>query len=176
VPQTHLLLLAAALALAGCAGNEVFLSGVRAVVADLRAEQRAMRQEIRDLRESLPKSTAADQQADTEPPAAAPDEPPAAPAPPAPAADPKAPTAPAGKPGKPPTQGSVNIQVESNPAGAAVYVADKKVGLTPVIIKTPVGSSEINVRLEKSGYRPRLMTLRPDEDTKISVQLARKSD
>ncbi len=177
-------LLLAALALSAacaCSGKEEDPSDLRAEVADLRAEQRAMRQEIRELRESLPKSTeAAASPDDLEPPAAAGDQPPAAPAtaPPAStaAADPKEPAAPPGKPGKPPAQGSVNIQVESNPAGAAVFVADKKVGLTPIVIKTPVGSSEISVRLEKSGYRPRLMTLRPEEDTKISVQLAKKSD
>ncbi len=176
-------LAALAVAASACSGSED-LSDVRAEVADLRAEQRAMRQEIREIRESLPKSTAAEEEAaSTEPPAAAPDEAPAEPPPAAAAAapaDPKAPkaapAAPAGTPGKPPAQGSVNIQVESNPAGAAVYLADKKVGVTPVILQTQVGSSEINVRLEKKGYRPRLMTLRPEEDTKISVQLAKKSE
>jgi hypothetical protein len=173
-------LAALAAALCACAGSDEDLTDVRAEVADLRAEQRAMRQEIRELRESLPKSTAAQEEAA---PAAAPDEvpaePPAAAAAPVPAGskDPKpAPSASAGKTGAPPAQGSVNIQVESNPAGAAVYLADKKVGETPVMLRTPVGSSEISMRLEKKGYRPRLMTLRPEEDTKISVQLAKKSE
>lgn len=169
--MTRTLLLA--LGLAACSGNSTSdkeLSDLRAELVDQRAEMRSMRQEIRDLRESLPKSTApAEAAAEPEPdaPAAEPKTP-AAPA----ASDPKA--APAEKPGKPPAQGSVNIQVESNPAGATVFLADKKVGMTPVILQTPVGTSEISVRLEKSGYRPRLMTLRPDEDTKISVQLAKK--
>lgn len=169
-------LAALAAAASGCSGNDEDLSDVRAEVADLRAEQRAMRQEIRELRESLPKSTAGEEPAaSSEPPAAAPDQAPAsAAAAPAEPKDPKA--VPAPPAGKPPAQGSVNIQVESNPAGAAVYLADKKVGETPVILKTQVGSSEISVRLEKKGYRPRLMTLRPEEDTKISVQLAKKSE
>ena len=181
-------LAALAVAASACSGSDEDLSDVRAEVADLRAEQRAMRQEIREIRESLPKSTATEEQAaSTEPPAADDDEAPAEPPPAAaaaaaapayPKAPKAAPAAPARStgPGKPSAQGSVNIQVESNPAGAAVYLADKKVGETPVIIKTQVGSSEINVRLEKKGYRPRLMTLRPEEDTKISVQLAKKSE
>ena len=175
--MTRTLLLA--LGLAACSGNSTSdkeLSDLRAELVDQRAEMRSMRQEIRDLRESLPKSTApAEADADPEPDAP-PDAPAAAPkTPAAPAApDPKA--APADKPATPPAQGSVNIQVESNPAGAVVFLADKMVGTTPVILKTPVGTSEISVRLEKSGYRPRLMTLRPEEDTKISVQLAKKSN
>jgi len=182
VPRTVLLLqlqpLLLALALPACSDKDD-LSDIRAEVADLRAEQRAMRQEIRELRESLPRP-AADPAAEPTGARDEPEEPPGAVAsapPPTGAAAADSKTAPAGKPGgKPPAQGSVNIQVESNPAGAAVFVADKKVGLTPVIIKTPVGTSEISVRLEKSGYRPRLMTLRPEEDTKISVQLAKKSE
>lgn len=166
--MTRIVLLA--LVTAACSGKED-PSDLRAEVADLRAEQRAMRQEIRELRELLPKPAAA-----VEPdPGPTADEPPAAAAPPAPAAAATPPAA-GGKPARAPAQGSVNIQVESNPAGASVFVADKKVGLTPVVIKTPVGTSEISVRLEKSGYRPRLMTLRPEEDTKISVQLAKKSE
>jgi hypothetical protein len=158
-----------ALVLTACSGNassDKELGDIRAELADQRAEMRAMRQEIRELRDEIPK-TAGDEPK-TEPEV----EPPAAPPPPAGSTPPATP----GKPAKPPAQGSVNIEVQSNPAGAAVFVAEKKVGVTPVIIKTPVGSSEISVRLEKSGYRPRLMTLRPEEDTKISVQLARKSE
>src|SRR4029079_8963387 len=153
-----------------CSGNSASdkeLSDIRAELTDQRAEMRAMRQEIRELRDELHKNTP------EEPEAAAAEEPAAAAT--TPTAPPAAPQPP-GKPAKPPAQGTVNIQVESNPAGASVFVADKKVGVTPVIIKAPVGTGDINVRFEKSGYRPRLMTLRPDEDTKISVQLAKKSE
>jgi hypothetical protein len=142
-----------ALVLTACSGNassDKELGDIRAELADQRAEMRAMRQEIRELRDEIPK-TAGDEPK-TEPEV----EPPAAPPPPA---------------------GFDCTSMLTEPwAGAAVFVAEKKVGVTPVIIKTPVGSSEISVRLEKSGYRPRLMTLRPEEDTKISVQLARKSE
>jgi hypothetical protein len=88
-------------------------------------------------------------------------------------ATPKAATLPA-TPAKPPAQGTVNLQIESNPSGAVVFVAGKKVGVTPVIVKTPTGSEEVQVRLEKSGFRARLMNVRPEEDTKLSVQLAKK--
>jgi hypothetical protein len=167
VPRTLLL----ALVLTACSGNassDKELGDIRAELTDQRAEMRAMRQEIRELRDEIHKTAPTADEAESEPAV----EPPAAPPPPAGSTPPATP----GKPAKPPAQGSVNIEVQSNPAGAAVFVAEKKVGVTPVIIKTPVGSSEISVRLEKSGYRPRLMTLRPEEDTKISVQLAKKSE
>jgi uncharacterized coiled-coil protein SlyX len=168
VPRTLLL----ALALTACSGNsgsEKELTDIRAELTDQRAEMRAMRQEIRELRDELHKTTPDEPAAEpaAEPPAADSTTPPTSP--PSGAAQP-------GKPAKPPAQGSVNIEVESNPPGAAVYLADKKVGVTPVIMKVPTGTKEINMRLEKSGYRPRLMTLRPEEDTKMSVQLAKKSE
>lgn len=144
--------------------NEV--ADLRSEVADVRRDLATVIETVRQVRDASGGAPAAA--------SAAPDAGPTA-AKAAPAAPPVAAAAPP-KPGKPPAQGSVNIQVESNPAGATVFVADKKVGVTPVIIKSPVGTGEINVRLEKSGYRPRLMTLRPDEDTKISVQLAKKSE
>jgi len=159
------------IAVTACSGNsssDKELSDIRAELTDQRAEMRAMRQEIRELRDELHKTAPASEEpqaaATTEPPAAAASEP----------APSSSPAAPSSKAAKPPAQGSVNIEVESNPAGATVFLADKKVGETPIMLKAPVGTHEINVRLEKSGYRPRLMTLRPEEDTKISVQLAKK--
>jgi hypothetical protein len=167
VPRPLLL----ALAVTACSsnsGSEKELSDIRAELTDQRAEMRAMRQEIRELRDELHKTTPEEPEAAAEEPAAGATTPPATSPPAAPP--------PTGKPAKPPAQGTVNIQVESNPAGATVFVAEKKVGVTPVIIKAPVGTGDINVRFEKAGYRPRLMTLRPEEDTKISVQLAKKSE
>ncbi len=163
------LALAALALLLSCSGgkSDEDVAALRNEVADLRSEVADVRRDLAELMKTV--RGAADGQPQT---AAAPDAgPPPATSPPAAAT---AAAQPAGKPAKPPPQGSVNIQVESNPAGAAVFVADKKVGATPVIIKAPVGTGEITVRLEKAGYRPRLMTLRPEEDTKISVQLAKK--
>jgi hypothetical protein len=91
-----------------------------------------------------------------------------------PAAGKTAEATPAAAPAKPPAQGTVNLQIESNPPGAVVFVAGKKVGVTPVSVKTPTGSDEVQVRLEKAGFRARLMNVRPEEDTKLSVQLAKK--
>lgn len=171
MPRSAILAIAV---LAACSSKED-LSEIRAELTDLRAEQRTQRQEVRELRDALRKL-----EATGAPPPAAADAGPATAAPPTPeppAATGSPPAAAKAATGKPPAaQGSVNIQVESNPAGAAVFVAEKKVGVTPVIIKAAVGSDEIRVRLEKAGYRPRLMTLRPEEDTKISVQLAKKSE
>jgi hypothetical protein len=39
----------------------------------------------------------------------------------------------------------------------------------------PPGNKELLFRIEKAGYRPRLMSLRPDEDAKIQVQLAQQA-
>jgi hypothetical protein len=145
------------------------LGEMRAELADMRAELRGMRQEIRELRDGA--APAADEAV-----AAATSD--AGPAPAEPTgeatAKPAATTTPTSPPAKPPTQGTINLQIESNPPGAVVFVAGKKVGVTPVIVKTPVGSEEVQVRLEKPGFRARLMNVRPEEDTKLSVQLAKK--
>ncbi|HUS64334.1 MAG TPA: PEGA domain-containing protein [Kofleriaceae bacterium] len=139
------------------------LADMRAELADMRVELRGMRQELRDLRAGAPAPAEVAASADAgpanvEPPAAAETEAGAKPA----------------KPATPPAQGTVNLQIESNPPGAVVFVAGKKVGVTPVIVKTPIGSEEVQVRLEKPGFRARLMNVRPEEDTKLSVQLAKK--
>lgn len=136
---------------------------MRAELADMRSELRGMRQDLRALR------------GEEAPPVDVPPPPPEATAPDAAqpaAADAKQP--PAAAPAKPPPQGTINLQIDSNPSGAVVFVAGKKVGMTPIIVKTPTGSEEVQVRLEKPGFRPRLMNVRPEEDTKLSVQLAKK--
>lgn len=141
------------------------LADMRGELADMRAELRGMRQELREVREGAPAPAEAAATADAgpanEPPAAAPEAKPAT-------------TEKTATPAKPPAQGTVNLQIESNPPGAVVFVAGKKVGVTPVIVKTPTGSEEVQVRLEKAGFRARLMNVRPEEDTKLSVQLAKK--
>jgi hypothetical protein len=74
----------------------------------------------------------------------------------------------------PPQQSSVKISLDSNPRGAKVYVGSKMMGQTPLLLEHAPGSEEISVRIEKDGYRARLLTIRPDEDSKVSVQLAKK--
>jgi hypothetical protein len=154
--------IAAAVA-AGCAQgstNGEPIAELRSDVADLRAELRETRDELRavrtELRAHVPSS-------------------PASPSEPAPTADAGTPKAMVqAKPEPPPRQGIVKIAVESNPSGAKVYIGDKVVGRTPVLLEREPGSDEISLRLELDGYRARLLSVRPEEDTKLSVQLAKK--
>lgn len=74
----------------------------------------------------------------------------------------------------PPTQSNVKISIRSNPSGATVFQDDRKLGRTPLLYQTPPGVKELMLRIEKPGYRPRLLSIRPDEDAKISVQLAKQ--
>lgn len=142
------------------------ISDLRAELLDVRAEIRGLREEIRELRpakEAPPTAVEPDDgevAAVTENP-----EPEASKA--ATDADSETPSA--------PSQTHVNLQVTSNPGGATVFFDQKKIGTTPLTMQVPSGSEEVSIRLEKAGYRPRLMSVRPDEDTKLSVQLARKN-
>lgn len=74
----------------------------------------------------------------------------------------------------PAKQENVRISISSNPRGAKVYIAGKVMGRTPVILQRVPGSDTIDIRVEKEGYRPRILTVRPEEDTKLDVQLAKK--
>jgi hypothetical protein len=85
------------------------------------------------------------------------------------------PAGPAPTPPAPPAEAaSVDIEVDSTPPGADVFVADKKIGVTPLVFPAPTAAGDLQVRIEKSGYRPHLMNLRPTLGAKISVQLAKK--
>ena len=133
---------------------------LEAEVADLRAEVRSLRDEVRALREerrAAPPVTGADGDADADGDAG------------------PATGEPAVAPAEPPPAKTVNITIDSNPAGATVFLADKKLGVTPLVLSRQAGSEEIRLRVEKDGYRPRLMTLRPEEDTKLGIQLERRS-
>lgn len=78
------------------------------------------------------------------------------------------------EPGQPARQEPVKIAIESNPRAAAVFLEGRRVGTTPMIIQSPPGTAELTIRIEKPGYRPRLVSVRPEEDTKLSVQLAKQ--
>src|SRR5688572_4737054 len=108
--------------------NEKELADMRAELADMRAELRGMRQELRELRGAEPPAAEAPTVVDAGAPTAA-----------TAAAEVAKPEAPPAAPAKPPAQGTVNLQIESNPSGAVVFVAGKKVGVTPIIVKTPAG-------------------------------------
>ena len=117
----------------GGGDRERELSDLRAEVADVRAEQRALREELRSLR-----GAATDGDAET--PAqrdagVAPDA-----APPAKTVAKRPQPLPPATGGKPLEQATVNIEIDSNPAGASVFLGDKRMGATPLIVKAPAGN------------------------------------
>lgn len=139
------------------------VSDLRAEVADVRAELRAVREELRDLRNEVRQEVA------TPEPPASPDG----------SGDQDAGMTATPEPTEPiataePVKSTVQVYVSSNPTGATVFLGQKKMGVTPVMLKVQAGSEELSMRLEKPGFRPRIMTIRPEEDTKLSVQLAKK--
>ena len=154
------------------------LAEIRRELSDIREEMRGLRDELRILRgeprlasaeagdagpmaEDTETDTDADTEGETEGDAGAE----AA----APAGD-----AAAVAPGQPAAQERVKIYIDSNPGGATVIIGGKPVGRTPMYIEHEPTSEEVLVRLEKNGYRPRLVSIRPEEDARMSFQLAKK--
>jgi hypothetical protein len=139
---------------------------------DLREEQRALRAELRELRDGKGPRLTTDDTDDiddtdtaTETDAGAGEA----------KADTKTDTAkqPEIK-SSPAAQETVRISIASNPQGARVYIGGKVMGRTPVLLERAPGADTIDIRVEKEGYRARILTVRPEEDTKLSVQLAKK--
>jgi hypothetical protein len=129
------------------------LAAIRAELGEIRAEQRALREELHGRRSDAGAA-----------PAAA-----AAPGATAPSQGADIPTE------KEPTQPvMVDVAVDSTPPGADVFVADEKVGVTPLVFPAPTGPGDLHVRIEKAGYRPHLLNVRARAGAKISVQLAKK--
>jgi len=155
---TLALLLAASCAQADVSELEEDNKELRAEIRELREDLRALRKDTRELRERV---------------ALAPSK---VELPPLPADQPltDASVAPLPNPGPPPKQSNVKIQIESNPRGATVFLGEKILGKTPLLYQHPPGTEQLLLRIDKPGYRPRLMSIRPDEDAKISVQLARQ--
>ena len=132
---------------------------LRAELREVREDLRVQRREIRELRESLGGPAAGG-----EPTAETPG-----------AADGGVPNlGDGGPPAPPPPQGNVKITIDSNPRGATVYLEDRVLGKTPLLYEHPPSSQQLLLRIERAGFRPRLMSIRPDEDAKISVQLAKQ--
>lgn len=67
------------------------------------------------------------------------------------------------------------MPVQTDPPGAEVYVGETRTraGVTPLVL-TAARDAEVNLRLEKEGYRPHLLNLRPTPGMTVSIQLARK--
>ena len=146
-----------ALVLTAC--NKPDVSELRADNKELRSELREVREELRDIRaeqRELRKLVGGELPPDAGPTARA-----DAGSPELPAVD-----------GGAPKQADVKIVIESNPRGALVWHEDRKLGRTPLLYEHPPGTKTLIFRIEKPGYRPRLMSIRPDEDAKLSVQLA----
>lgn len=130
---------------------------LRAEIRELREDVRALRKDTRELREKVELSASTK-------PVPEPTKPPVT-------------NVDAGAVGpvtKPPRQSNVKIQISSNPRGATVFLGEKVIGRTPLLFEHPPGTEQLMLRIDKPGYQPRLMSLRPDEDAKISVQLARQ--
>lgn len=153
-------------------GDDSELSKMREDIAevhkdlrDLRDEQRSLRAELRELRENgdpkLAQTDPPDGGGDTPAPEATTDAGPA---------DTKSPPIKS----QPAKQENVRISISSNPSRAKVYIKGKVVGRTPVLLQRVPGPDTIDIRVEKEGYRPRILTVRPEEDTKLDVQLAKK--
>ncbi len=129
---------------------------MRAEIRELREDVRSLRADTRELREKIELGEQTKPppvvQSPAEKPRAKVDEPP---------------------PGPPPKQSNVKIQVNSNPRGATVFLGEKILGKTPLLFEHPPGNEQLMLRIDRPGYQARLMSLRPDEDAKISVQLRR---
>lgn len=153
---------------AGCTGDVAELEAetkeLRAELREVREELRSIRTENRELREKvdgLSKTGTTDGAGST--PVEAGDDAGAVTV----ASD-------AGSTAPPPNQANVKIGIESNPRGATVYLDDKVLGRTPLLYEHEPGNVQLLLRIEKPGYRPRLLSIRPEEDAKISVQLAKQ--
>ena len=51
------------------------------------------------------------------------------------------------------------VAVASDPPGAQVYVNDAPVGVTPAFVEVPRRDSDLQLRLEKEGYEPTVLSL-----------------
>ncbi len=159
---------ASGLALTSCAKTdlsdlETENRELRDELRDVREDVRALRKDTRELREKVELLPTPASSTVATPPVVA--TPPAG----TDAGSPK-PTV----PGLPPKQGNVKISISSNPRGATVFLEDKILGKTPLLYQHPPSTTSLMLRVEKPGFRPRLMSVRPDEDIKLSVQLARQ--
>ncbi|HEX5058635.1 MAG TPA: serine/threonine-protein kinase [Kofleriaceae bacterium] len=90
--------------------------------------------------------------------------------PPSPAPAPPEPSPPAEA--KPET---VDIRIESNPSGAAVFVAEEKVprGKTPYTLSIKKSDPAIEIKLVATGYAPKKAKVSPATDTSIAVPLTK---
>jgi len=68
---------------------------------------------------------------------------------------------------------AVEVALRSRPAGADVLQGAKKLGTTPVKLSFPRGTAEMTLTLRKAGHEEKAVTLTPDRDRDLEVELAR---
>jgi hypothetical protein len=68
----------------------------------------------------------------------------------------------------------VHLSISSDPAGARVLDADGEVrGRTPLELDIPAAPRPLQLRLEKTGYKPARVSLEGDQDGSVDVELVR---
>ena len=65
----------------------------------------------------------------------------------------------------------VSLRIESEPAGAAVWKGDAKLGVTPFEDRVPRGQAAITYRLTLDGYQDAEIEMRPQRNGKKAVTL-----
>ncbi|QDG53783.1 PEGA domain-containing protein [Persicimonas caeni] len=69
----------------------------------------------------------------------------------------------------------VKITINSSPEGAAVYRGSEKLGTAPVALTFEPGDEDpVDVELRRRGYQSKEITVSPDSDSELTVDLDRK--
>jgi serine/threonine-protein kinase len=74
---------------------------------------------------------------------------------------------------QPPVGGLVRIEVNSEPAGAAVSTSGGLLGTTPLTVSLPASTEVETLRFEKPGYAPATYEVRPQSAGVVFVELRR---
>jgi len=106
--------------------------------------------------------------AEAPPPAPEPEPPPPAPPPePVVVAEPP-------PPAPPPEPATIVVRVMSTPASADVYMDGKLVGKTPMEIQLPMGSADVNLKVQRDGYADKELVVKTEADQSLEVSLAKQ--
>jgi eukaryotic-like serine/threonine-protein kinase len=72
----------------------------------------------------------------------------------------------------PSASSTVSLHLESQPAGARVFVAGEDRGVTPLDLTVPRGEGAMRVEWRSRGFEPRVEVLKPNVDRDVFVTLA----
>ncbi len=75
------------------------------------------------------------------------------------------------EPTRPVSQERVTVTIDSTPSGADVWVGARHLGTTPLELESPSSGEAFDVELKKPGYAPKVVTVVPDANTELSVEL-----